>query len=144
MTDKEFRRLSRSELVEVIYELQKNQQELKNEKSAREQENAELKDRLESRELRLSQAGSIAEATVELSGIFEAAQKAADDYLAQIKADNEDSELKCAQMIAEAEEEAERVLNGANEKVEEKWLEFREKTDAFMRAHDELKMFLEN
>ena len=39
MTDKKFRRLSRSELVEIIYELQKNEQELKKQKSALEKEN---------------------------------------------------------------------------------------------------------
>lgn len=144
MTDKKFRRLSRSELVEIIYELQKNEQELKKQKSALEKENKKLKNSLESRELKLSQAGSIAEATVELSGIFEAAQNAADEYLSQIKADNADVESRCQKILSDAEDEAERIIRNADEQVEEKWTEFRKKTDEFMCAHNELKMFLKD
>ena len=144
MTDKKFRRLSRSELVEIIYELQKNEQELKKQKSALEKENKKLKNSLELRELKLSQAGSIAEATVELSGIFEAAQNAADEYLSQIKADNADVESRCQKILSDAEDEAERIIRNADEQVEEKWTEFRKKTDEFMRAHNELKMFLKD
>ena len=144
MTDKEFKRLSRGELVEIIYELQKNELKLKKEMSELEKENSELKKSLASRDLKLSEAGSIAEATVELSGIFETAQKAADEYLAQIKADNAEVESRCSKIISQAEEEAERMIKAAGAEVDEKWLEFREKTDEFMRAHNELKMFLED
>lgn len=51
-----------------------------------EQQNAELKQQLEDRTLRLKQTGSIAEAALALNHGFEAAQAAADDYLNSIKA----------------------------------------------------------
>lgn len=51
-----------------------------------EQQNAELKQQLEDRTLRLKQTGSIAEAALALNHVFEAAQAAADDYLNSIKA----------------------------------------------------------
>ena len=50
---------------------------------------AELKDRIEeiqaSRQIDLEEAGSIAEAALKLNGIFEAAQKAAEQYLINVK-----------------------------------------------------------
>ena len=41
----------------------------------------EAQQALEDREIRIRESGSLAEAALELSGIFEAAQQAADDYL---------------------------------------------------------------
>lgn len=50
---------------------------------------AELKDTIEemkaSREIELEEAGSIAEAALRLNGVFEAAQKAAEQYLMNVK-----------------------------------------------------------
>lgn len=77
LTDKEFRRLSRAELIEVIYRMQQDEQELR-------RENDELKARLADRRSHLSEAGSIAQAALALNGVFAAAQSAADDYLAEI------------------------------------------------------------
>lgn len=83
MTDKELRRLSRRELMEIIYQQKKNEQKLQ----AR-LERAEQK--LQEREIHISQAGSIADAALALNGIFEAAQQAADDYLRSVKANYPD------------------------------------------------------
>lgn len=78
MTDKEFRRLKRSELIEIIYQYQQNEKNLMAEIDR-------LKEQLADRKLKIEKAGSIAEAALELSGIFEAAQKAADEYLEFLK-----------------------------------------------------------
>lgn len=83
MTDKELRRLSRQELLDIIYQLKQNEQKLQ-----RQLDEAEQK--LQEREIRISQAGSIAEAALALSGIFEVAQAAADDYLRSVKANYPD------------------------------------------------------
>lgn len=83
MTDKELRRLSRQELMDIIYQMKKNEQKLQ----AR-LERAEQK--LREREIHISEAGSIAEAALAVNGIFEAAQQAADDYLRSVKASNPD------------------------------------------------------
>ena len=81
MAERELRRMNRTELIEIIYALKKHEEEL-------EQQNAELKQKLADRTLRLEQAGSIAEAALALNQVFEAAQAAADDYLNSIKAAN--------------------------------------------------------
>lgn len=102
---KELRKLSRTELLELLIE------------QAR--ENLELKDQLqralaelESRQLAVSQSGSIAEAALKLNGVFEAAQAAIDQY-------RENVERECAEMIAKAKQEAEdiRVAAGAGKEA---------------------------
>lgn len=73
MTDKEFRRLSRTDLIEIIYELQRSEKALQ-------RENEDLKQQLEDRRVTVSEAGSLAEVLARLSGLFEAAQVTADGY----------------------------------------------------------------
>ena len=78
ITDKEFRKLGRADLIEIIYQYQKREQALL-------EENAELRRRLEDRQLRIGELGSIAEASLALNGVFEAAQAAADQYLQNVQ-----------------------------------------------------------
>lgn len=73
MTDKEFRRLSRADLIEIIYELQKSERNMQD-------EIAELKQKLEERRVAIEESGSLAEVLAKLNGLFEAAQATADDY----------------------------------------------------------------
>lgn len=81
MTDKEFRKLSRSELVDIIFELQQRYERLQ-------RENNRLKEALQKRELDIENAGSLADAVMAINGVFEAAQAAADQYLLSVKAKN--------------------------------------------------------
>ena len=75
MTDKELTKLSKKELYDLLLK-----QELEIEKlTAKNEELAEL-------QMRQEQKGSLAEASIEVSGIIQAAQKAADVYLSRIKA----------------------------------------------------------
>ena len=106
MTDKEFKRLRRSDLIAILYEYQKREKMLNEEIAA-------LKAQLESREMKISEAGSIAEAAVKLNALFETAQKTADDYIAQIQ-------LKYDKEIREAaEQRAEEIIRNAQAKAEE-------------------------
>lgn len=77
MADKELRKLRRSELVDIIYQLKKNEQRLQ-------EENAELKRRLEDREIKVENVGSLAEAALALSGIFQAAEESVALYVEEI------------------------------------------------------------
>lgn len=106
MTDKEFRRLTREELVEIIYELQKAQEQLR-------AENEELKKQLADKELKMESAGSIAEAALALNGVFEAAQEAADQYLSQVRAVNERTQSVCDRVIANAQRRAAEIVKQA-------------------------------
>lgn len=84
MTDRQLRRLSRGELVDIIYTLQLQQQKLQ-------KENDELRTALENRQLRVEKAGSLAEAAIAVSGVMEAAQRAADLYLASLGVKKEEN-----------------------------------------------------
>lgn len=79
MTDKELRRLSRLDLIEIIYRYQKRESKL-------EAENKLLRARLKSKLITVKDAGSIAQASLELNKVFDAAQRAADQYLISVKA----------------------------------------------------------
>ena len=81
MTSKELRKLSRRELIEVLLAQTREMEQLKAELNSK-------NELLEKREINIRESGSIAEAALRLSGIFEDAQKAADIYLAEIKRAN--------------------------------------------------------
>ena len=92
MRDKELRKLSRTELLELLVELGRENIALQERLALAE---AELADR----RLQLQECGSIAEAALKLSGIFEAAQEAADIYTRECR-------LRCDEMLAEAQRQA--------------------------------------
>lgn len=103
MTDKEFKRLSRAQLIEVIYQLQMKQAELS-------EENQQLKEELEDKRLRIAQAGNIAEAALEVNHVMEAAQEAAAQYLEEIRILRAETEAERLQILTQAREEAEQTI----------------------------------
>lgn len=115
MTDREFRRLSREELVEIIYELQRSEAALRD-------ENDQLKGRLADRTLKIENAGSLAEASLALNGVFEAAQSAADQYLAAIRDAQAETQARLLQAKKEMEEIESRrrdILDKARQEAED-------------------------
>ena len=100
--DKDLKRMSRSELVEIIYQYQIREKELL-------KENEELKEVLADRRIRIDNAGSIAEAALSLSGIFEAAQDAADQYLTELRIASSEADQMAQQLVIEAQNEANRI-----------------------------------
>ena len=74
MISNELKKLNRRELVDIIYQMKKNEQLLQD-------EIAVLRSELEEKRIRLSEAGSIADAAVSITDVFTAAQSAADLYL---------------------------------------------------------------
>ena len=92
MINKELRKLNRRELIEIIYQMKKNEQKMQEEIDA-------LQAELQDKRLRLSDAGSIAEAAVSVTNIFSAAQAAADLYLQEIACMKEDTKRECAKIL---------------------------------------------
>lgn len=78
MENRELSKLKKVELLERLVRLSEENDMLKDENSA-------LKAELEDRKIKLSECGSLAEASLKLSGIFEAADNAAALYLGNIK-----------------------------------------------------------
>lgn len=87
MTERELKKLSRVELLEMLLALSKE-----NEGLTREVET--LRAAQEDRRIFLENAGSIAEAALAINGVFQAAQAAADLYLESVKAQNDAASVK--------------------------------------------------
>ena len=102
MTDKEFKRLSRAQLIDIIYQLQIKQKEL-------EEENGKLKAELADRSIRLRQAGNIAEASLAIHNVMQAAQDAASQYLEEIRIMRMETEEKCQLLLEKTKKEAEEI-----------------------------------
>lgn len=146
MTDKEFQRLKRAELVEIIYELQKNE-------AALQRENDELRKRLEKKELSIANAGSIAEAALGLNGVFDAAQTAADQYLEEIqrvyrRADEEasktveDAKIQAAEILQQVEDESRTLREQTKSDVERMQKELNDSVRQILQDHTELRFLL--
>ena len=78
MTEKELRRLSRRELLEMLIT-----RTIENERLTEELQQARKE--LSDREFIQDRAGSMAEAALQLNGVFEAADRAAREYLENIR-----------------------------------------------------------
>ena len=110
MTDKEVRRLSRPQLIDIIYQLQTREEEL-TEKSRR------LEEELCSKRIRMENAGNIADAALALNDVFQAAQSAADQYLSEIQLIRETAQKERQQIIIAAEKEAQQIIQKAKEEA---------------------------
>lgn len=117
MTDKELRRLSRAELVDIIFELQKRCEECYGTID-------KLQKALDEKELRMAKAGSIAEAAVQINGVLEAAQAAAEQYLLSIRAAEKTAQAKlavtdrqCQTMLESAAQKAAEIIASAEQKL---------------------------
>lgn len=103
MQAKELKRLSRRELVDVIYQLKQNEQQLQ-------EKIDQLEKELRDKRIRLSLAGSVAEAATSITGVMAAAQMTADLYLNEIECMKADAETESKKIIAQAEQEAQKIL----------------------------------
>ena len=108
MINKELKKLSRRELVDIIYQMKKNEQQMQ-------EEIASLQEALQDKRLRLSTAGSIAEAAGSITNIFSTAQMTADLYLHEISCMKADAERECTQMIDAANKAVAKIFS-ENEK----------------------------
>ena len=109
LTDKEFKRLSRAQLIDIIYQLQLQVDDLTG-------QNKELKKALADKRLRIDSAGNIAEAALEINDCLRNTQKAAEQYLNEIKVIRAEAEAECARLVIDAKAEAEAILSQATKR----------------------------
>ncbi len=96
MADRELKRLSRRELLEMLLAQSRENDALR-------QRIEELKIRLQERENELEEAGSLAEAVLRMNGVFAAAEAAAEQYV-------ENVHRMSAQQLALARLQAQKIL----------------------------------
>lgn len=110
MTNKELKRMNRKELLEMLIE-----QEKENERLREEVQN--LNDKLASKNILLDQTGSIAEASIKINGVFEAAEAAVEQYKLNIKRLSEMQEIQYEGIIEEGKKRAEMIVQNAEEEM---------------------------
>ena len=139
MVSKELKKLSRRELVDIIYQMKKNEQLLQD-------EIASLREALQDRRIHLSTAGSIAEAAISITNVFSSAQAAADIYLQEVSCMKQDAEIECTKMINDAKQQAAEIiaesekqrtlLNNLYQRELEKWYKLHQEVQLLEKATD--------
>ena len=109
MTDKEFKRLNRAQLIEIIYQLQIKLDELS-------EENQLLSAELVDKRLRIGQAGNIAAAALEMNNCLRNVQQAADQYLEEIRVLHTEAAAQCQTILTEAHAEAAAIIAAAKKR----------------------------
>ncbi len=135
MTDKELKKLSRTDLLEMLIEQSK---EIENLQGMIKKYEAEL----QSKRIAIHEAGSIAEASLKINRIFENAQKSADQYLINVRELNKRQTEICARMEKETQKKCNDML--AKAKIESKayWDEVSKKVDEYIAQYAGLKDLL--
>ena len=127
MTDKELRRLRRDELLELLIEQTKRADALQVQLD-------DAKAQLSSRRIAIENAGSLAEAALRLSGVFQSAEQAAKLYLDNLSGEaDEPEEPQTPQEDtqpdpAALEEETKRNCTALEEETKARCAELEEKT----------------
>lgn len=139
MVNKELKRLSRRELVDIIYQLKKNEQDLQEEIDG-------LKKQLEDKHLKISNAGSIADAAVNVTDMFATAQKTADLYLQEIAVMKSETEKECAKKVEDADKKVSEILAEGQRQLEKlnahyqaeykKWQKLREENMQMLKKDE--------
>lgn len=118
MTDKELKKLGRSDLLEILVGQSQEIDSLKEELS-------NLRAEIEKREITIKSAGSIAEASLKINGVFEAAQRAAQQYVDNVRRlDSEHGTFVEAQRrrieatIGEASARADEIIKSAQKEAD--------------------------
>ena len=103
MKKRDLRRLRRQDLLEMLLDLTKENEQLQ-------KINQQLEQSLQDRTISLQEIGSVAEAALQLNGIFQVAQSAADQYLFNVQ-------MRCQQMEEDTKRKCEEMLGRANSQV---------------------------
>ena len=101
MTEKDLRKLNRYQLLELLVVQTERADKLQAKLEAAESQ-------LRNQELTLSSLGSIAEAALQLTGVFQAAQDAADMYIAAAKKRAKEIE-ETAEILVQTQAQARRI-----------------------------------
>ena len=130
MTDRQLRKANRPELLKLLLEEKKCNEALRTQIQ-------QLQLQLENRQMRMDQAGSLAEAALKLSGIFDAAESACQYYTENIRALSGRQEEICRKMEQETREKCDRMLEQAKQMTRVYWEEYKEKCSKYMKSMEE-------
>ena len=106
MTDKELKKLNRAELLELLLVQTREAERLR-----KRLESAEAA--LSDQQLKVQKAGDLAHAALEINGVMEAVQAAAQQYLDNIVRMEQETKLQCEKMLEDARKQAQQIRESA-------------------------------
>jgi hypothetical protein len=136
MTERELRRLSRADLLELLLAQRRENEQLR---CMLDQTQSQLADRT----IKIDNAGTLAEASLQLSGIFTAAQDACQYYVDNIQQLSERQSLVCQQMEQETREKCDRMVAEAETRSQQCWEECAEKIRQLVGSFEGLQQVIE-
>ncbi len=153
MTEKELKSMNRSDLLELLEGLTKDNDNLQSQINA-------LSEKLNERKHMIEEADSVAEASMQLNGVFSSAQAAVAQYLEHIarnaarsaerqKAAKEqaekivsDAQAEAQRLLAETEEKVDEIVRNTKLEAQQYWDEVSRKTEKLISEHKGLCEFL--
>ena len=136
MTDRQLRKASRLDLLRMLLEEKKNSEALRDQI-----QNMQMQ--LDDRQIHMDQAGSLADAALKLSGIFDAAESACQYYTENIRKLSGRQEEICRKMEQETREKCDRMLEQARQMSRVYWDEYKEKCSRSMKSMEEAQQRME-
>ena len=107
MDPKKLKQLSRSDLLEMLLNLSKENEQLR-------QELQQATSKLEDRTIAAEKCGSLAEAALNLNGVFQAAQAACDQYRWNVQTRADEMLAQAKDKLAGVDERSNEILARAN------------------------------
>ena len=137
MTDRQLRKASRTDLLKLLLEQ-------KRENMALQEEIQQLQEQLRQREIAVDQSGTLAEAALKLSGIFDAAETACQYYRENIRSLSGRQEEICRKMEQQTREKCDRMLEQAKQMSKVYWDEYTEKCSRYMKSMEQVQRAAES
>lgn len=136
--------LSKNEMMMVMHDQEQEIERLK-------AKVAELQGIIDNYEIKISETGTLAEASAQINNLFEAAQATVETYIANIKKRDEKSEQILAdvqkqadEIISEAETVAQKRLAAADVEIDEKWAVIESRLLVMYESHKGLQELVES
>lgn len=156
MASKELKRLSRSELLEMLISQTEENEQLR-------EQVANLQHSLNERRIFIEKAGSIAEASLAINKVFQAAEAAAQDYLSNIRVLSErqdkitkrnvetqesisrmvdETQTRCRQLESDTLKKCEEMKANAKREADKYWDSVYSKLESYLAQHSELRKLI--
>ena len=127
MTDRQLRKAGRADLLKLLLEQRRENDNLRKQIS-------EMEEQLLQRQIAIDQSGTLAEAALKLSGIFDAAETACRCYTENIRNLSGRQEEICRTMEQQTREKCDRMIEQAKQMAKVYWDEYTEKCSMYMKS----------
>lgn len=134
MKDKALRRLSRADLLELLIERTRENDQMKARIAELEAQLLSAGSQLEERRIAIDNAGSLAEAALQVNGMIDAAQRTANQYLENIERMQKEQTQTCLRLEKESRERADRMIAETERKCAAMEGEARARCDEMMKT----------